>query len=183
MANERPYPGQTATTPSSSQPDPMSEAKTEAHTAVEEIKSEASQQMDKAKDEISAGMHRAEDEVRGFASDQKDYAAGQLGSVAEAVSRVAEELEQQNQAGLARYAREIGNGMRGLSDTARNSSVDELVNKAQSFGRQNPAAFLGAAALLGFAASRFLSASSHRQETSTATTRSGDGAHSPMAPQ
>lgn len=183
MVNERPPSGQPATSPSNPQSDPMDEAKAEAATAAEELKSEAAHQMDKAKAEISAGMHRAQDEARSFASDQKDFAAGQLGSIADAVSRVAEELDQQNQMSLARYAREIGNGMRGLSDTARDSSVDELVNKAQSFGRRNPAAFLGAAALLGFAASRFLTASAHRQETTTKTamTTSSDGTRPPMA--
>lgn len=181
MANERPPTGQTATPPADPQSDPIDEAKAEARTAAEEIKSEASRELDKAKSEISAGMHRAQDEARGFASDQKDYAAEQLGSIAEAVTRVSEELEQQNQVSLARYARQISNGMRGLSDTARDSSVDELVQKAQSFGRRNPAAFLGTAALLGFAASRFLTASAHRHETGTTTPTSNDGAGPPLA--
>lgn len=176
MANERSPTGQ-PTTASNPQPDHMGEAKAEAINATEEFKSEVVHEMDKARSAIS-------DEARGFASDQKDYAAGQLGSIADAVARVSEELEQQNQVSLARYAREIGNGMRGLSETARDSSVDELVHKAQSFGRRNPAAFLGAAALLGFAASRFLTASAHRQETTltTATTTSSDRASSPPAP-
>ncbi|GLQ55806.1 nutrient deprivation-induced protein [Devosia nitrariae] len=187
MANERPLTGQNATSTSNPRPDPLSEAKTEARTAAEEIKSEASREMDKARSEVAAGMHRAEDEARSFARDQKDYAAGQLGSIADAVTRVAEELEQQNQTSVARYAREIGQGMRGLSQTAHDSSIDELVHKAQSFGRRNPAAFLGGAALLGFAASRFLTASAHRQETkttatTTATTTSSEDVGSPLAP-
>lgn len=178
MANERTPDGQTVTSPSNPQSDPMGEAKTEARNVAGELKSEVADQMDRARSEIS-------DEARGFASDQKDFAAGQLGSIADAVSRVAEELDQQNQMSLARYARELGNGMRGLSDTARNSSIDELVNKAQSFGRRNPAAFLGAATVLGFAASRFLTASAHRHETTkttTTTTTSSDSANSPLAP-
>ena len=176
MVNERPTAGQSATSPSNPQPDPMEEAKSEARTAAEEVKAEAVHQIDKARSEITK-------EARGFASEQKDFAAGQLGSIADAVSRVAQELDQQNQTSLARYARDIGNGMRGLSDTARDSSVDELVNKAQHFGRRNPAAFLGAAALLGFAASRFLTASAHRQEpaTTTALTTSSGGTNSPTA--
>lgn len=175
MANERTPDGQTVTSPSNPQSDPMGEAKTEARNVAGELKSEVADQMDRARSEIS-------DEARGFASDQKDFAAGQLGSIADAVSRVAEELDQQNQMSLARYAREIGQGMRGLSDTARDSSVDELVDKAQSFGRRNPTAFLGAAALMGFAASRFLTASAHRHQTTTAMVKSSEGTRSPTAP-
>jgi len=167
MANERSHAGQTGFGPSNPHSGTIEEAKADARAAGEEIKSE-----------VSAGVHRAGAQARSFASDQKDYAASQLGGIADAVSRVAAELEKQDQASLARYARQIGNGMRDLSETARESSIDDLVHDAQSFGRRNPAAFLGAAALLGFAASRFLTASTHRHGSSTgapATKSSGDG--------
>jgi hypothetical protein len=51
---------------------------------------------------------------------------------------------------------------------------------AQDFGRRQPAMFLGAAALLGFAASRFLMASATRSTRSAESSETAeDGAYIP----
>ena len=51
-----------------------------------------------------------------------------------------------------------------LSSLVRDNDVDQLLAIAQDFGRRQPVAFLGAAALLGFAASRFVTASAQRSQ-------------------
>jgi hypothetical protein len=57
-----------------------------------------------------------------------------------------------------------------MSTALRERGVDELMQSVQHFARTQPAAFLGAAALAGFAASRFAKASASRPS------KSGDGA-------
>jgi uncharacterized protein YjbJ (UPF0337 family) len=137
----------------------LDEAKSAAGKVAEEAKQQASGLAEKAKSELSD----ATDKVRSLASDQKEQLAAQVGGVAEAVNRAAGELEQSNGTS-AHYARMIAENAEKLSDTIRNNDVDQLLGMAQDFGRRQPALFVGAAALLGFAASRFVLASAKRRE-------------------
>jgi F0F1-type ATP synthase membrane subunit b/b' len=104
-------------------------------------------------------------QARSFATQQKDLAAQQIGGVVDAVSRVADELQtSQGGTAVAGYAQDLAGSLRGLADTVQNKSVDELFGMVQDFGKRQPLAFLGIAALTGFAASRFILASRHRAE-------------------
>jgi hypothetical protein len=62
-----------------------------------------------------------------------------------------------------------------LSGAIRDKSVDQLIGMAQDFGRKQPAAFIGAAALLGFVASRFVMASASRPVDAPDTAAVADG--------
>lgn len=138
---------------------------------------------DKAKSDLEAVTQRARDDVRdlgqhasekvaeatdtakSFAGDQKDLAAGQINGIASAISKVADELDGSSQQTVARYARDLAAGISSMGKTVEQHDVDELMGLAQDFGRKQPVAFLGAAALAGFVASRFAMASAHRRET------------------
>jgi ElaB/YqjD/DUF883 family membrane-anchored ribosome-binding protein len=137
----------------------IDEAKSVTGKVAEEVKDQAAGLADRAKEEIGA----ATDKVRSIAADQKDLIAAQVGGVAGAMDRAASDLEQNNGAS-AQYARMIADNAEKLSDTIRNNNVDELLGMAQDFGRKQPALFVGAAALLGFAASRFVLASAKRRD-------------------
>lgn len=129
---------------------------------LDKIRGEAESTAHELAEQARAQLGQAAEKVKGMASEQKDFVAGQLESVATAVSRVADELRAED-AATAGYARSIADGMRRLSDTVRDRDVDDLVHVAEDFGRRQPAAFMGAAALAGFAASRFLFASASRR--------------------
>jgi len=128
---------------------------------IDSVKAEANRQFDRIRERARTDVDSARMRAEGFANEQKDYAASQLAGVATAVRKVADELSG-DQAAVSRYAVDIADGLEHLSDQARSSSVGDMVKAAESFGRRQPAAFLGAAVLLGFAASRFIGASSHR---------------------
>lgn len=120
--------------------------------------------------------HMAEEKVaevagkaKSFAADQKDLAADQINGIAAAISKVASELENSDQQTVARYARDLANGLTRVGDKVQSSDVDELMGSAQDFGRTQPVAFLGAAALAGFVASRFAMASAQRREAGRQT--------------
>lgn len=134
----------------------------------DKVATEVTHQAEGLADMAKAKANEAGDRVKGLASEQKDFLAGQIGGVADAMERAADDLESRN-ASSASYARMIANGAETVSDTIRNHDVEEIVAMAQDFGRKQPVAFMGAAALLGFAASRFLLASAKRAETTTAT--------------
>ena len=108
-------------------------------------------------------------QAKGFASDQKAVAAGQINGIASAINKVAEELDRSDQATVSRYARDLAGGLGKIGKTIDSHDVDDLIGIAQDFGRTQPVAFLGAAALAGFVASRFALASAHRRDNRSAT--------------
>jgi phage host-nuclease inhibitor protein Gam len=148
------------------------------------LKEDAGAAMETAKNEFSAVKHEAEaqagavveqakqeigkvaEKAKGMATEQKEFIAHQVEDVAEAVNKVAGELEGSN-AAIGGYARTVADTVTNFSETIKNKDVDELLGMAQDFGRRNPAAFMGAMALMGFAASRFIMASARRAQPAT----------------
>ncbi|RYE08768.1 MAG: hypothetical protein EOP22_12175 [Hyphomicrobiales bacterium] len=135
----------------------------EAKAAAGKIADEAGEQIASLTDRAKQEVGDATEKVKSLAGDQKDQLADQMGGVAEAMERAADELDASN-GDTARYARMIADNAEKLSSTIRDNSVDDLLGMAQDFGRRQPAMFIGAAALLGFAASRFVMASAKRRD-------------------
>jgi hypothetical protein len=132
--------------------------------AAKDVGDEVAAEAADLKDVASRRLAEATDKAKGFAGERKDEAADQLGGVSAALSRVADELGGDTQtAAVAGYARDLASGIRQVSETVRNNSVDEVIGMVEDFGRRQPAAFLGAAALAGFVASRFVMASADRR--------------------
>jgi hypothetical protein len=137
----------------------MDEAKSAAGKVVDEAKEQVESLTDRAKSELGEATEKA----KALAADQKDLIAAQVGGVADALDKAASDLEQQN-GPSAQYARMIAENAEKLSDVIRNNDVDQILGMAQDFGRRQPALFVGAAALMGFAASRFVLASAKRRD-------------------
>jgi hypothetical protein len=114
--------------------------------------------------QASAKVGEAAEKAKSFVVDQKGFAAGQINGVAAAVLKVADELDSSDQQTIARYARDLASGLSSMGKTIEDRDVDDLLGMTQDFGRKQPVAFLGAAALAGFVASRFALASAHRRE-------------------
>ena len=133
-----------------------------AKSEFDKVKQEATSQAGELVDAAKAQIADVTEKAKGLATEQKELLAGQIGGVADAMERVATDLEGQN-ASSASYARMIADGASKISETVRDNDVDTILSMAQDFGRKQPAAFIGAAALLGFAASRFLLASAKRE--------------------
>lgn len=179
-------PGETKATPGTDKlRQDASAATATAKHDLERIRDEAESSVREIAEQAQAQLGQATEKVRGAATDQKDMLAEQLGTVAKAVSKVADELRNE-QSPTAGYASSIAGGMRRLSDNMRDRDLDELVAMAQDFGRRQPATFMGAAALAGFAASRFLFASSRRRHDTSdgaaAGTTTDAGSTSPTYP-
>lgn len=168
-------------------------SQTDASHLQSQVKDDVSQVTEKAKHEMDAVTQRAAEDVRelrhqaeakigeateqakSFANDQKSLAAGQINGVAAAITKVADELDGSEQATVAHYARDLASGISKMGKTIEDRDVDDLMTMAQDFGRKQPLAFLGAAALAGFVASRFAMASSHRVQNKPATGQSSTG--------
>jgi phage host-nuclease inhibitor protein Gam len=150
-------------------------AKQEFGTVKAEAEAQAGAVVEQAKHEIG----KAAEKAKGMATEQKEFIAHQVDDVAQAVNKVAGELEMNN-AAIGGYARTVADTVTNFSETIKNKDVDELLGMAQDFGRRQPAAFMGAMALMGFAASRFIMASAQRNRMPAmgdqyASTDIGDG--------
>lgn len=165
-----------------------SETRQQMHDDLDAVKKTAAHDVDairqRAVEDVQSLKHKAEDQLdaakekaKSFAGEQKDLVAGQIDGVASAISKVAGELDQSEQAVISRYARDLAGGLERISGTVRDHDTDELMGMAQDFGRSQPVAFLGAAALAGFVASRFALASSHRRDSKASSSSVRDDDH------
>lgn len=138
-----------------------------ARTDLADLGAEVSQQAAALGEQAQAQVGELAEKAKGMAGEQKDLLANQLGGVSDALQKVAGELEGNSETS-AQYVRMVADGAERLTSTLRDNSVDDILSIAQDFGRKQPAAFLGIAALLGFAASRFVSASANRPQPNAA---------------
>jgi len=150
--------------------------KTDASALADTAQADLSHIADEVKEQAAALGEEARsqladvtDKAKGMAADQKDLLVNQLDGVTGALKKAAGDLETNGDAG-GRYVRMLADGADKLVSTVRDNDIDQIIGIAQDFGRKQPVAFMGAAALLGFVASRFVMASASRKpETSPAT--------------
>lgn len=125
---------------------------------------------EKAKEAATAATQEAKATARGvtdtvateagnFAGQAKDAAADEVKGVASALRTAAEELRSGSP--QERTFSQIAEGLADASDAMRDKDLGEMVGAVTDFARRNPMVFLGSAALIGFAATRFAKASSH----------------------
>jgi hypothetical protein len=148
-----------------------------------ELRQAAGEAARSVKQEGEALLGTAREQAEGMAQEGQRAGAAQAEGVARAVHRAAEELERDNPT-LARVVRDAAGSVDGMARALRDSSPGEMWRNAESWARQRPLAFFGAAAIAGFALSRFARSSMPRHDDAArhrggGTTRAGV----PMGPQ
>jgi hypothetical protein len=97
----------------------------------------------------------------------KGQAADEIARTARGLEAAAEEMEgsplQQE------LLREAADGLKQISRAVQGKSIGGIVGELSDFGRQNPLAYLGGAALAGFALARFARASAPTEPTAHLT--------------
>lgn len=134
-----------------------------ARRDMESVKEAAREDFDEIKHRAKEDFDAARREAGSYAESQKNYAADQIAGIASAFERVGDELGSGEQPWAGRYAHDAAHRLEDMANRARSSNLNEMVGDVERFGRERPGAFLATAALMGFAASRFLMASSHRR--------------------
>ncbi|WP_310220526.1 nutrient deprivation-induced protein [Neorhizobium sp. 2083] len=163
-ANPSGYPSLSENPSSGFEPRGASDGAKEAPTGLKQKMSEdASAARQLAKD----GISQAADKAKETANEQKNIIAKQLRGVASAVEKAGSELQGGDQRAVGDMARRMGSSMRKFADDIKDRDLGQVAGLAEDFGRKQPAAFLGIAALAGFAASRFLAASGSRGTRNT----------------
>ncbi len=144
----------TGNTPKSQGDTLKHDAKNAAASTSEDLKSGAKNMADTVSSEASS-----------YANQAKQSAADEVKDVASALRTAADELRSGSP--QERTFSQIADGLADASDAVRGKDLSEIVNDVNGFAKRNPLMFLGSAALVGFAATRFAKASSTPERTQT----------------
>lgn len=159
--------------PDTLQADSRSEAGRTAQQEARKLQAEAVQEARSLKDQ-------AVEEAQSRAEGAKDTVADEVSSVGKAFRTAFGELRDGSP--QEQLFSTMADGLADFADSVRGRSVSELVNGIGEFGRRNPAAFLGGAALLGFAAVRAARASQRDHAASPARHGAAGSSHTAGQP-
>jgi hypothetical protein len=133
-----------------------------ADQAREKVGEAASQAREKAQSVASQAQDRIRERV-----DQRSTQAGErVGSTARDIRSVGDELRNQGKEGPAKIAEQAADRIDLAGTYLRDSDADRILNDVEDFGRSRPWAVLAGAVVAGFAAARFLKASSRQRYSS-----------------
>ncbi|WP_202615462.1 nutrient deprivation-induced protein [Rhizobium deserti] len=142
-----------------------------------DIRNKVSEDLRTVQQTAKDGMSQATDKALDMAGSQKNFLAEQMSGIAAAMEKVGGELQQGDQAQIGNLAKTLGSSVRKFSEDIKGRDIGDIAGMAEDFGRKQPFAFLGVAAIAGLAASRFLTASSHRYHGKSADTATSQGAN------
>ena len=118
---------------------------------------------EQAKEKAQEGAQQAKRGVRDQVDQRSTEAGERVSSMAGDTRSVAEELRNQGKDQPAKLAEQAAQRAESLGDYLQRSDGDTILRDVEDFGRQQPWAVIAGGLALGFAASRFLKASSSRR--------------------
>jgi hypothetical protein len=129
---------------------------------------------DQAKETAQNVAAQAQDRVREQVGQRSTEAGERVGTTAEDIRSVGQELRKQGKEGPANLAEQAADRVERAAGYLRDSDADRILNDVEDFGRRQPWAVLAGAVVVGLAAARFLKASSRerygsRQSSETTT--------------
>ena len=141
----------------------------------DQVRDKAQLAQDKARGALGQARGRLRDQV-----DQRSTLAGdQVQSTAQDVRKVAEQLRGQGKETPARVAEQVADRAESFGRYLRDADGERLLRDVEDFARRQPWLVVAGGLALGFAASRFLKASSSRRyQTGPADIGSNDGTES-----
>jgi hypothetical protein len=118
---------------------------------------------EQAKEKAQEGAQQAKRSVRDQVDQRSTEAGHRVGSTAGDIRSVGEELRKQGKDQPAKLAEQAADRAESLGDYLKRSDGDTILRDVEDFGRRQPWAVIAGGLALGFAASRFLKASSSRR--------------------
>lgn len=119
-------------------------------TVAEHIQGSVTEAVEATRDTAGKAAHTQVDAATARAEEEFEMAA-------EAATRAAETFDDASP--QAKVADQAAEGLGNVAGALRDTDLDAATAKVTQFARENPLLFLGGAAVLGFAAARFLEAS------------------------
>jgi hypothetical protein len=118
---------------------------------------------EQAKEKAQETAQQAKRSVRDQVDQRSTEAGERVGSMSRDIRSVADELRNQGKDQPARLAEQAAQRAESLGDYLQRSDGDTILRDVEDFGRRQPWAVIAGGVVLGFAASRFLKASSSRR--------------------
>lgn len=127
-------------------------------------------------DKLKGGAEQAQSRAREQLDQRSTQAGEQVTATADALRSTSRQLREQGQDAQAKATDQIAHHAERVGGYLTESDVDRMLRDAEDFGRRQPMAVVGIGLALGFAASRFLKASSRRRyQGAGQQTTSGNG--------
>jgi len=133
----------------------------DVRTEAKEAAGEIGQEMQRLKQEAK---QRGESLFKG----QRNAAASEIGGMAEALHRTAQQLNEREQSTTASYVDRAAGALDRMVDTLREGDLRSMMRQTENFARRNPGVFFGGSVLVGLMLSRFLKSSAERREAEPA---------------
>jgi hypothetical protein len=132
--------------------------------------SNTEQAKEKAQEKAQQAKGQAASRVREQVDQRSTQAGEQVATTASDIRSVADQLREQGKDQPAKLAEQAAQRAESLGDYLQRSDGDTILGDLEDFGRRQPWAVIAGGVALGFAASRFLKASSSRRYESRGTT-------------
>lgn len=139
-------------------------------STTEQAKEQVSQVADQAKEQVGQVAGQAKGQFRDQLAQRSTQAGQQVNGHASDLKAVADSLREQGKDQPAKIAEQAADRAHRLGGYLENSSADRLLSDIEDYARRQPWTVGLAAAAAGFAASRFLKASSQQRYQGNGTT-------------
>jgi ElaB/YqjD/DUF883 family membrane-anchored ribosome-binding protein len=116
-----------------------------------------------AQDEMKEGAQQAQSRAREQIGQRSSQAGDQVSATAQALRSTGQQLREQGRDTQADAAERVAHHADRMGSYLTESDADRLLNDIEDFGRRQPMAVVGIGIAVGFAASRFLKASSRKR--------------------
>jgi hypothetical protein len=126
-------------------------------SVADKAKQSAGTVAEQAKETVDSAVESARRTAASQAGEVKSSVANEVSGVASALRTAAEEMRSGSP--QERTFGQIAEGLADASDALREKDLSTMVEDVTKFARKNPLVFLGGAALIGIAATRFAKAS------------------------
>jgi ElaB/YqjD/DUF883 family membrane-anchored ribosome-binding protein len=131
---------------------------------------------EQVQDAAAQAKGQTREQLRGQIDCRSTQVGEQLSSTAQAVRRAAAELRDDGKEGSAKLVDGLAGRGEQLGSYLSRADGDQLLRDVEDLGRKQPWLFVGASAVVGFLASRFMKASSSSRYQSHASVSDGSPA-------
>jgi ElaB/YqjD/DUF883 family membrane-anchored ribosome-binding protein len=136
---------------------------TPAASAADNAKQQMQDKADTAQDKLKEGAQQAQSRAREQIDQRSTQAGEQVSATAQALRQTSSQLREQGQDAQAKAADRVAHHADRVGSYLTESNADRILEDVEDFGRRQPMAVIGIGIALGFAASRFLKASSRKR--------------------
>jgi gas vesicle protein len=153
----------TATAPQTGGGGATDQAKDKAGQVAGQAQEKVGEVAGQAKEQVQQVAGQAQSQVRTQVDQRSTQAGEQVNQQAQDLRTVAEKLREEGKDGPAKVADQVADRAQSVGSYLRDADTDRLLNDLEDFGRQRPWAIMLGGLAVGFAASRFLKASSQQR--------------------